>query len=445
MFSLVSIDPNVTTLSYYDQALQYLTFSVEQQINQISSETDFFKLQSGIELERHYLTGIDSLRTISNQYNTLFSSYFLQVDNKQQETLPNISKELDGLYEFNYQLFKKKVLEELIQYDYRSAKFNSFVGVITKLLLAEENIFQLDQPSLDLKLISATDYHLQQIQEFKFTAELQDVLEMIKLNIINDKCVLNPDAMLKLKTMQNDEPEPYYEILTGINYYLNSQYQEFWSTIVTAMNKCTSSQLLKGMEMLVLFNDPLISGLNKTDRQRFITGLDTYNAGNNEEIKHQFSLIKSLYPDLAVSYYVLAEVACREGDSFGAYFEYESVVQYKPEIITAYEYFIKKELDAKNYPVAEEKISKVLESHQAWKLYFLYAQILYAQQKDADALKILETKCIVLNKNNYDEYILRGDIYKNSGKNEIARENYLEAGRINPQDTYYRNCLNGLD
>jgi len=440
-----SDEQKFVTLSFYNLARTCLDASVQQQVSLIGSEFNFLKLRNAERIERSELDTIDSLQVLAEYSDSLFSTYFNSIDAKQQAALQNISKELIEMYDLKYQLYMTQILSDFTQYDYRSAKFCSFMGGLTDLLANQQNILILSKPKLDIELLDASNKHLLKMREFSFIFEFTEFLEMVEGNILEEGYVFDEATLLKLQSMQEEEPEPYYNFFCGLNNHLAGEQQEFWTNMVKAMNKCTDGQLLQGIELITLFNDPAIIRLSNTDRTYFTEGLEIYISGNIKEIRHKFLLIKSLYPDLAVSYYILADIASREEDIFGAYFEYESVMQYKPEIITSYEFAIQQELDSANYPVAENKITAALVNHPAWKLYFIYANLLDVTGKYQEAIDILENFCVKINKNNYEEYLMLGDLYKVLGNREKARENYMEAGRINPTDTYYRECLKSLD
>jgi tetratricopeptide (TPR) repeat protein len=435
----------VRSLSFYDSAIKELSGCTEQQVKRISSDLDFLKLQLTGKITRDNLVAIDSLLSFCNECETLFSGYAAAIDSTVQITLAQAGTELEELYQNKYAQYLKQVQSDFIQMDYRSLKFHSFIGALTQILLDEENVLNMSEASLDIGILSKNSRYYKKIQEFGFTAAFGELLELVKYNIFHKNFVFDETVMVRLENLQENEPEPYYMIYRGINNLLTEQYQDFWQDMNSAMYKCTDSHLLRGLELLILFNDEYIINLSNSDRAPFEEGLGLFDSGKNDEARHKFELIKSLYPDLAVSYYLLASLAIQKNDTFTAYFEYENVVRYKPEIITAYEYYIQQEYNAGNYSVAEQKVKEVIRTHPAWKLNFLFANILSAQKKYQEAAQVLETRCIETNKNNYEEFILLGDVYKELGNKVKARESYLEAGRLDPTDAVFREKIEALN
>ena len=435
----------VTSLSFYDQARKDLEFSVKQQVSRIGSDYNFMILDSAGMVSRADLNSIDSLKVYVNMCDSLFSKYTSLVDIKPHETMVNLTQELEDLHGKKYTIFLQQIYDGFTHYDYRSAKFTNFLGALTEILTSEQNCLRITDPILDINLIAEDSEFLKKIEEFKFRSEFEEFLGMISNTIINQNCIFDDAIMLKLQNLQEDEPEPYYYIFKGINFLYKTQYQEFWTNMVKAMGKCTDSHLLRGIELSILFNDPYLSSLGNTEKDKFEQGMQKYTSGNFADAKRQFELLKNLYPDLAVTYYLLAELAIRNEDEFTAYFEYESVAKYKPEIISDYVSFVKQEIRSGNLEAAYDKVTKALYSHPAWQLYFLLAKIQMDLEDYNDAIETLENYCIKTNQHNYEEYILLGDIYLKLGNQEKARINYMEAGRLDSSDPLYRERMKALD
>lgn len=438
-------DPEITSLSFYEKASQMLESSVTQKINFLSSDYEFLKMKSANSIDRQYLAQLDSLNAYVVHCDSVFSEYFIKKGDGSSEVLLNISTELTTLKTESFKKYKDNILSEFTRFDYRSVTDRSFIALLTKLLLCKENLMSIDQPVFDISLIPEDNVHWQVIENFNFTDEFTELLYMIKDNITENNFVFDEISMDNLYQRIDEETEPYYNIYTGINHLLAKEYLSFWNHMLKALYKCTDNDLLSSLELLILFNDEQILNMDESSKENFKDALDAYVSGDIADIEHEFKLIKSLYPDLAVPYYILAQIDDSQGDVFGAYFGFEEMIAYKKEIVSAYVYFINQDLKNSDLQKAEQKVTDVLVDLPAWKLYYLYANILFKQKKYTDAAKVLEENCISLNKNHYGEYILLGDIYYITDNSQKARDYYMEAGRIDKEHPLFKERLQAME
>jgi Tfp pilus assembly protein PilF len=121
------------------------------------------------------------------------------------------------------------------------------------------------------------------------------------------------------------------------------------------------------------------------------------------------------------------------------------VIIYKPDIISAQLYFVQQEIKSEQFEKAELSVKDFINRNPAWFLYMKLAEIYFSQQKYNMAKSVIEEQCQKLNPHNFRQYLLLGDIYASQGDKVLAKEKYLEAGRLNPDDTSFREKIMGLE
>ena len=95
-------------------------------------------------------------------------------------------------------------------------------------------------------------------------------------------------------------------------------------------------------------------------------------------------------------------------------------------------------MEDKDYESALTAVNEALTVNPIWYYYFKKAQLLTVTGKFEEAKQIVQTNCIAINSLNYEQYLLLGDIYFALSDTKTARENYMKAGSIKPNNLDYK-------
>ena len=101
--------------------------------------------------------------------------------------------------------------------------------------------------------------------------------------------------------------------------------------------------------------------------------------------------------------------------------------------------------NSKDYKDALNEVNSALSKSPYWYYYFRKAQILVNLKRHKEAKDILLEKCMTLIEHHFDSYILLGDISISLQDKEGAKEYYLQAGDIDPENQVFINKMRKLE
>jgi tetratricopeptide (TPR) repeat protein len=102
-------------------------------------------------------------------------------------------------------------------------------------------------------------------------------------------------------------------------------------------------------------------------------------------------------------------------------------------------YGIKALIDSKHFDLATQKINAAMELPELsiWYIYYLQSILYYLQNDYEASLQVIQTKCRPLNPYFFEQYIMLGDIFLKLNNCTAAKENYLKAGELQPDNRTY--------
>jgi tetratricopeptide (TPR) repeat protein len=203
------------------------------------------------------------------------------------------------------------------------------------------------------------------------------------------------------------------------------------------MSTITDKELLSNLDLYVsLVNNA--SNSNAAFWELVQSGYSDQNSGSLQEAKSSYEKAEKLVNTNEVLYFLLASVNLKLGDRYGAEIYFKRANTINSRFILPKLFQIDNMIDDKDYETALLNANEAIAINPIWYFYFRKANLLFLTGKFDESRMILLNNCVTINPLDYDQYLLLGDVYSSLSDVKNARESYMKAGNIRPNDIAYK-------
>jgi len=440
--------------SFYQKATELIDETISEYLHKQKKESlQFLEVNQQISTQSFNFeyTILDNFKEfIQNLSNSivLFKSYF-------ESDILNSKNLHSGLIEFKKTLSEKlsqsyhnynETILSFFYNDYSNAAFTYYIDIITNSLCFMDSMGVIDTlTTIDYEKINRFPKKIEKIRSYELEEDFKIILKQINWNIINSGYLFNETVMANIRSQLENEPQPYFHVLSAFNSLNNDSCDIFLSKIEKAIKKCTDKNLLLSLFLLrnaitiskKNIEPKVIGAINKGMRHEYEASYD------NAAREYKIAINRS--GNLAEPYFFLARVYYNNNMIPTSEIYFEKSLAINPNYIEPYLFKINTLIELGNYEQAVQYADKALQVSRIWFFYFLKADALFHQEKLAEAEKILNENCITLNKNEINQYLLLGKIYQKQKQDDRAREFFKKAGFIDPENSEYIRCMNSLN
>jgi tetratricopeptide (TPR) repeat protein len=242
------------------------------------------------------------------------------------------------------------------------------------------------------------------------------------------------------------ESQPNYYIFNAFNELAKGKFDDFKKNILLAITKCTDKEILYHLE---LWNFSYRFRMKDIDQDL----MDKINTGLDYEIKYlpndaitQYEMAKRM-GSCALPPFLIGRIKLEiENEAISAERYINDAINIYPGFALARVFNLEMLIKNEQYDIALNEIEAVLNipNLSIWYIYYLKARVLFLQNNYKGALEIVQNNCSILNSNNFEQFILLGDIYLAQKDCTKAKENFQNAGDIEPDNPKYRDRMQQL-
>jgi tetratricopeptide (TPR) repeat protein len=167
-------------------------------------------------------------------------------------------------------------------------------------------------------------------------------------------------------------------------------------------------------------------------------GYDAQVNGAYQEAKKYYDKAEKLSVSNEVLFFLSGENSYKLNDRFSSEIYFNRALAINPKFINPKLFRIEFLTEDKDYETALQLVNEALDANPIWYFYLKKAILLQLQAKNEEAKSILLSNCIPMNSFNYEQYIILGDIYLALNDVKNARESFMIAGNLNPNDKQYK-------
>ncbi|MCD4696992.1 MAG: hypothetical protein K8S16_12215 [Bacteroidales bacterium] len=401
------------------------------------------------ELEQVRITK-DSVILVSR----IFEPYYRITEQTSKDLLLEHEKLINDYNEFyqaTFETWKKSVLYVIEAGFYRNEnKFEVYIELLAKLLVYTNHVSTITKyDSINISLVSVPEYEVPFLKEYldlletmeveNWKSEFITVLNLLNDEIKNNNRLISNQHLLNLRGLKTYESQPNYYIINGFNELVKGKFSAFRDNINKAIEKCSDKEMLYYLE-LWLFSDRFRStNANPNQIDKINSGLDLEEKGLPNDALQQYVMANRLGESALPNFLIGRLKRDFYNDVFAAERYINDAIRAYPGFALARIYHIEAQIENKQYNEALSEIEAVLNmpSLSIWYIYFLKAQVLHNMGNYKGSLHIIQTFCQPLNANNFEQFILLGDVYLALKDCEKAKENYNNAGDIDPNSKTY--------
>ncbi len=444
LWSKSNFSPYLSVFSFYkstkdslnsiaDQVLAKNTLMLKKEVDAFSaniSESGFTSLNNKfVELQK-CINSIDSFYVDSAPY---FEPTVKATEVSSFKQL--IAKEKTNASD----LYQKKMLSILEDRNYQDYQFSIYTEMLFKLLTTVDKIAYVSGiDSIPISQMKNYKVLGKELLEMGWEKNFISLCQVINKNIKDKKSLFNETALANYTKNIIQEPQPYSILCKAFNSLTNKDKTTFCDLVNQSLGKITDKELLSNLDLLI----SLMNSKNQNSNEAFWTLLNTgYNAqinGSLQDAKANYEKAEKIFNNSEILYYLLASVNLKLGDRFSAEIYFKRVNSMNQKFISSKIYQIEFLMEDKDYESALAAVNEALTVNPIWYYYFKKAQLLTVTGKFEEAKQIVQTNCIAINSLNYEQYLLLGDIYFALSDTKTARENYMKAGSIKPNNLDYK-------
>ncbi|HAQ17830.1 MAG TPA: hypothetical protein DCR40_01200 [Prolixibacteraceae bacterium] len=443
LIKLWNTDKNFSEFSFYPASIESLNKLVEQNLTQskdslLKGLTRFQKKPTEKNLDRlHSLndTLLNNLNTLESFLNTtregIIPENFLKTIDAQKV---KISKEFAAAS----QLFRKSMLRIFEEKNYSDYKFKLYTEVLSNLLISVDKIKPLK--SLDNIYISKLRKYSDQKSELTDMGWYEDftiICRLLNDNIHSQSYLFRDSVMINYAKNKSSETQPYYTVLRAYDSLVKKDKTKFIRLINECLTTVTDRDMLANLDLTISLAS-IDSLTNESYWDVVQKGYDSYLIGSYPEAKKHFEKAEKLSESNEVLFFLMGETSYKLLDRYSSEIYFNRALATNPKFIMPKLFRIEFLTEDKDYATAISLVNSALETNPIWYFYFKKAILLQLSGKNDEAKAILLNDCIKMNSRNYDQYIVLGDIYLALNDIKSARENFMIAGDLNPNDNQYK-------
>jgi len=421
-------------------------------INQYTTNKDnkFKELTAELEesLEDKTIDKLEmlSMELLAAQKN--FSPYFdfksdsaLAVKQEFEQLIENLNS---GVSDYNaaYRDSKLSIFEEGNYIDY---KFELFVDLLAHMILDIQLIYKIDgYNGIDVDLIDKYPNKKQQLEELDWLTEFTDAVRLINEDIRTKNHIFGQSTMDNLKSQRQYEKQPYYNIFMTFNALANDDMELFVGSIREAYKTVSNEELLYTFELWYV---SYLATVNNIPDKVLVTLADVIryeNEGNYDESIKQCKIAVRLSSGFSPPLFFLGRIYHKKEEGFIAERYFGQALEILPDYMAPRLFKIRSLIKLEDFPSALSEVDSALANLPYWYFYFTKAQVLVHLNKYDEARNIILENCIPLNKYHFDSFILLGDICVSLKDVDCAKDYYLQAGDIDPENPTFSVKMNEL-
>jgi tetratricopeptide (TPR) repeat protein len=415
-----------------DLALSQSTSLFKKEIEQFKVNTTEEKYSALHELSAKILKNVNYIDSFYIANNTVFDATTKSADIK-------VLRQLISTEEINTnELFQKKMLSIFEERNYQDYKFKIYTELLAKLLTSVERIGSISGiDSIPISQLKKYKNITKELTEMGWDKNFNTVCQLLNKNIRTKKYIFNDAAITNYSKNALQENQPYSVIFKALNGLVKGDKVSFVEPVRTAMTKITDKELLSNLDFFVSLvdkssesNDAFWSILND--------GFIAQNNGLLPEAKLCYEKAEKLVNTNEVLYYLMAIINLKLGDRFSMEIYFKRANMLNPKFILGKLYLAEFLIEDKDYDGALTLTNDALITNPIWYFYYKKAQLLELTGKYEEAKTILQSYCISINALDYDQYLLLGDVYSALLDFKYAKDSYMKAGNIRPNDTEYK-------
>lgn len=445
---LWNIDSNFSKFSFYQKSLESFNETVKKILSQ-SNEN----LANGITAFQKSATkkNIDRLFTIkdslSNNLNEIQS--FLQISHEGIDPV-NFSKDIESLKlkiskevtDAN-QLFKEAILGIFEHKNYDDYQYKLYTDLLARLLLSIDKIKPINNlDNLYISKINKFPLIKGELDEMGWQEDFAYICQLLNDNIHDKTFLFNDSAISNYDHNKANETQPYCAIFKAYNELIKNDKKQFLTQIYQCLTTVTDRGILSDLDLTIS-----LAKMDSVENEAFWEivqkGYDAYLNNAFQEAKKHYDKAEKLSTN-EVLFFLIGENNFKLNDKYSSEIYFNRALEINPKFIMPILVRIEFLIDEKNYETAITLIDKSLEINPVWYFYFKKAILLQLMEKNEEAKSIILNNCIPLNSLNYDEYIILGDLYMALNDVKSARESFMIAGNINPNNSQYKNRMDLL-
>ncbi len=397
---------------------------------------------------------IDSLTQVKNLFEPFYiinESQIIDLKEKHNEVI----SDYEEFYNVSYDVWSSAVLKIIEDGSYKNeSKFEVFVELLSRVLIYTNSVERLSKfDSINISLISNPKNdipffkkYIVILDEMKWKSEFITVVELLNEQLRNNSYMLSQTHLTNLMGKKSAERQPNYYIINAFNELAKEHFGSFRDNIHKGIEKCTDLDIMYYLE-LWNYNDRF-KNMNVDDKfiETINSGLAFENSVLPDKAIQEYDKAARL-EDCALPKFLIGKIKLdinNERNSAERYF-YDAINLYR-DFVLARIYHIEIRIDNNELTDASNEIEAVLKmpSLQIWYIYYLKAKVLMKQNNLKGALNIVENSCKPLISNNFEQYILLGDIYLELKDCVKSKENYQSAGDMEKDNKTYSDSMDNL-
>lgn len=342
-----------------------------------------------------------------------------------------------------YRNMKLAIFETGYHMDY---KFELFIDLLARLILDIDFLKKIEAfKEIDVTLLDKYPSKRQELEELEWIAEFTEALKLINEDIKTKGYIVSSKTIRNLKNQQQFEKQPYYNIFMAFNALVGNDQETFIGYIKDSFKVLTEPDMLYIFEFWYIsylatknnISVKVIASLNK--------GIKYEKEGDFSEANKQYKIAMRLSGNFAPPMFFLGKNYHAMGEGFTAERYFSQSLKTFPEYMAPRLLKITFLTSSEDYKAALNEVNSALSKSPYWFFYYRKAQILVNLKRYKEAKDILVEKCMTLIEQHFDTYILLGNISIFLQDKEGAKEFYLKAGDIDPENQVFIDRMRELE
>ena len=446
--SFLMDDPRAKELSFYEAADSLVLEAINNYIKKNDNKFNEITTELEESLEDNKIDRLEMLSLELSAAQKNFNPYF-DFKGDSSLTVKQISDQLvknlnNGVSEYNiaYRDMKLSIFDQGNYIDY---KFELFVDLLAHMTLDIELIYKIDgYNGIDLTLIDKYTSKKQLLEELDWLTEFTDAVKLINEDIRTKNYIFGPTTIDNLKKQMQFEKQPYYNIFMAFNALANDDMDMFVRSIREAYRTVSNEDLLYSFELWYV---SYLATINNIPDKVLITLAEVLryeSEGKYEESIKQCKIAVRLSSGFSPPLFFLGRIYHKKEEGFIAERYFGQALEILPDYMAPRLYKIRSLIKLEDYTSALIEVDLALTNLPYWYFYFTKSQILVHLKKYKEARDIILEKCIPLNKYHFDSFILLGEICILVKDVDCAKDYYLQAGDIDPENPTFSVKMNEL-
>ncbi len=446
---LWSKDSLLTKYSFYVSAKDSITDFADQIIwhsnNQFTKQLDNFKSNSTEQNLKQLFVLKDSIFESLIQVDTFLISIKNEIDaasrssnieNQKQYILKNLT--------LSNTIFRKKKLALFEEKTYQDYQFKLFTEALAKIITTVPRIKQITGfDSINWDKLKNFPSINKELNEMGWSNDFQTICKLLNESIRDFGYIFNDTAIANFSQQKSNEPQPYYALFKAFNSLVKKDKRMFIENVKQSMSAISDKDLLSSLDLYIaLVNSETNS--NEEYWELLQKGYNSQLNGSLQEAKFNYDKAEKLSNTGEILFFLIAEINIKLGDRYSAEIYFKRATAINPKFILPKLYQIEFLTDDKDYETALSLVNEAIVNNPIWYFYYKKAVLLGLTGKHNEAKLLLLNNCLPLNPLNYEQYLYLGDVCSALSDAKSAREYYMKAGNIKPNDSAYKNKMEGL-